>query len=216
MRRSMKAAAIAAAALLAIVTAAPAMAHNGPGRGPAAAGVGSTTLDGPPAGRGRLANLGLTRVQVRAVEDALHAAMDQARLDKRTAALAPLVAAGTLSADQADALAAAGPGDVRSLVQDGTLTRDQVKAAHEAIAAAGKVDRDALAEGVLAALVVKGTITTEQAAAIRTRLNALPGPGPRGGQQGQHQAPPPPPSASGTQAGPADGVGGRPEADPQP
>ena len=63
-------------------------------------------------------------------------------------------------------------GSQSSLVADGTLTKAQAQAIHDAMHAAVDADREAEVKTTLAALVTKGTITQSQADAISASMAA--------------------------------------------
>lgn len=98
--------------------------------------------------------------------------------EHRQGVLDGLVADGVLTSTQASALAQVqGREDVQALLEEGVVTVDELKAVHEAMEAAGRPDRKAVAEEVLNSLVADGVITAEQASKI---LAAAPK-GPQGG-----------------------------------
>lgn len=136
----------------------------------------------------------LTTAQVTAIHEALKADRGtdrearQAEMQAaRDAALTDLVSKGTLTKAQADAIKAADRGGMRELIADGTITRDDLVAVHDALEAdreasraeheaERKADRDA----ALAALVAKGTLTKAQADAVTAALDAAPAKGGKG------------------------------------
>ena len=136
----------------------------------------------------------LTSAQATAVKSALTAAHEEGRAEHqaekqgaRDAALASLVAQGTLTQAQADAIAAADRGEMRDLVRSGTVTREQLRAVHDALKADRtesredhRAERAADTAAVLADLVAKGTLTQAQADAVASALAERPGHGGRG------------------------------------
>lgn len=151
-------------------------------------------------GRGPLSTLvtdgTLTTAQVTAIHEALQAQRESDRaaheaemVAARDAVLAELVTKGTLTQAQADAIKAADRGGMRELIADGTVTRDDLAAVHDAMKAdreanraeheaERKADRDA----ALAALVTKGTLTQAQADAVTAAMDAAPAKGGKGGK----------------------------------
>jgi len=88
----------------------------------------------------------LTTAQVTAIHDAMKAEREASKADhqaemkaERAAVLADLVAKGTITKAQADAISAADRGGMRDLISDGTVTRDDLSAIHDAL----KADREA-------------------------------------------------------------------------
>ena len=141
----------------------------------------------------------LTTAQVTAIHDALKAERAASKADhqaemkaERAAVLADLVAKGTITKAQADAISAADRGGMRDLVSDGTVTRDDLSAIHDAL----KADReDNKAEhhaemkadraAVLADLVADGTLTQAEADAVQAAFDAMPGRGDKRGPGGK-------------------------------
>lgn len=144
----------------------------------------------------------LTSAELAAVKDALRSARESGRAEHMAerkaaldAALSSLVAKGTLTQVQADAISAAERGDTRDLIRAGTVTREQVRAVHDALKAGRSESReDRRAEkaadlaAALSALVTKGTLTQTKADAVMAALADRPGrdgmkrgKGPRGG-----------------------------------
>lgn len=144
----------------------------------------------------------LTSAELAAVKDALRAAHEADRDERhsnrqaaRSALLTSLVAAGTLTQAQATAIAEAERGDIRDLVRSGTVTREQLRAVHDALMAGRGERRDqhraekaADVAAVLADLVSKGTLTQAKADAVALALADRPervgmqrGKGARGG-----------------------------------
>lgn len=142
----------------------------------------------------------LTSAELSAVKDALKAEHEAGRAEHeaekkaaRTAALASLVTAGTLTQSQADAIAAADRGDVRDLVTSGVVTRDQLRAVRDALAddreasrTEHRAEKDADIAAALAALVEDGTLTPAKADAVAAALDERPhrGAGHRGSRGG--------------------------------
>lgn len=174
MRRSIGIAivATAASATLAIGLATPAAAH--PGRG----------------GDGPLASLISSGTITTDEATAIKAALDAARpstspQDRRAAGLAALVSSGVITQAQADAISAAGRGGIRELIANGTLTRADLVAIHDALRAQHEANagtREAATDAVIATLVSNGTLTQVQADAVDEALDGTgprPGPGAR-------------------------------------
>ena len=122
-----------------------------------------------------LQNGTITQADLDAVKSALKANHDSNRTEHeaqrkadQAAVLSDLVKKGTLTQAQADAIAAADRGGLRTLIDNGTVTRDQVKAFL-----------------VLNDLVSKGTLTQAKADAIAAAL-AAPGRDPGVGHRGGH------------------------------
>jgi len=154
-------------------------------------------------GRGPLSTLvtdgTLTTAQVTAIHEALQAQRESDRAAHeaemtaaRDAVLADLVSKGALTKTQVDAIKAADRGGMRELIADGTVTRDDLAAVHDALEAdreanraeheaERKADRDA----ALAALVSKGTLTKAQADAVTAAMDAAPAKGGKGGHGGK-------------------------------
>lgn len=148
----------------------------------------------------------ITAAQATAVHDALHAARDkdhaahEAEMEQaRDAALASLVAKGTLTQAKADAITAADRGGLRELLADGTVTRADLTAVHDALEASREAARadhqaemKAAGDAAIAGLVTKGTLTQSQADAIIAALDskAADGHGGKGGHgSGGHGGP---------------------------
>ena len=122
-------------------------------------------------GVGRLAGLDLSWEQMTAVHRALVEARSTLQLSNRSAAISSLLAAGTIDAAQAKALAGAnGRSAIRALVASETVTVAQVKALEDAMRTAGATDRAAASIAALNALAAAGTITPAQVTAIMERL----------------------------------------------
>jgi len=160
-----------------------ALAHDRGDRGPGTS-MSRSDSRGPLAG---LVTAGtITAAQATAVHDALHAQRDadrashEAEMEKaRDAALATLVAQGTLTQAKADAIAAADRGGLRDLVAAGTVTRADLQAVHDALEASREADRaahqaqmKASAEAAVTGLVTKGTLTQSQADAVIAALDS--------------------------------------------
>jgi polyhydroxyalkanoate synthesis regulator phasin len=128
---------------------------------------------GPRPGGGPLGSLvgdgTITVDQARAVREQLRTDARAAREQARTTALTILVGEGALTQAQADAIVAAGRGGLRTLVAAGTLTAEQAHEVQEEFAEYGAVDTSA---DSLAALVESGVLTQEQADAIGGLLPA--------------------------------------------
>ncbi|MBM3670017.1 MAG: hypothetical protein FJW97_08415 [Actinobacteria bacterium] len=144
----------------------------------------------------------LTSAELTAVKDALRSAHESGRAEHvaekkaaRTAALAPLVAKGTLTQGQADAIASAERGDIRDLVREWpTVTREKWRAVHDALKSGRselrnehRAEKVADLTAALSALVTKGTLTQAKADAVKAALadrlgrdGRKPGKGPRG------------------------------------
>ena len=154
--------------------------------------AGASTAQAHDRGAGPLASLvadgTLTSAERTAVVDALKAdraeGRDEHEAEKKAArndALSSLVAAGTLTQAQADAIAAADRRSVRDLVASGIVTREQLRAVHDALEstreearADHRAERDADISAVLASLVSKGTLTQPKADAVRDALAERP------------------------------------------
>ena len=122
-------------------------------------------------GVGRLAGLDLSWEQMTAVHRALVEARSTLRLSIRSAAISALLAAGTIDAAQAKALAGAnGRSAIRALLASGMVTVAQVKALEEAMRTAGATDRATASLAALNALAAAGTITPAQVTTIMERL----------------------------------------------
>ncbi len=122
-------------------------------------------------GVGRLAGLDLSWEQMTAVHRALVEARSSLQLSNQSAAISSLLAAGTIDAAQAKALAGAnGRSAIRALLASGTVTVAQVKALEDAMRTAGVADRAAASTTALNALAAAGTITPAQVTAIMERL----------------------------------------------
>lgn len=169
---------------------------------------GTTAAQAHDRGNGPLSSLvtngTLTSTELTAVKDALTAAHEAARAEhvaekkaSRDAALATLVSKGTLTQAQATAIAAADRGDLRDLVVNGTVTREQLRTVAIALKAERtesredhRAEREADIAAVLASLVSKGTLTQAKADAVKTALAERPdrdgkrrGKGPHGGSR---------------------------------
>ncbi len=121
----------------------------------------------------------LTSEQATTVKEALMAAREATKADH----LKTLVAAGTITQAQADALSSRG--GIKDLVKSGDMTREEAKALYVAVKGADKPDMDSKFASVMSALVADGTITSAQADAITA---AKPAEGERGerGERGDH------------------------------
>ena len=117
----------------------------------------------------------LTSEQATSVKEALMAARKATKADH----LKTLVAAGTITQAQADALS--NRGGIKDLVKSGDMTREEAKALYEAVKGADKPDMDSKFASVMSALVADGTITSAQADAITA---AKPAEGERGSKGG--------------------------------
>ncbi len=117
----------------------------------------------------------LTTDQATAVGDALKSAREAAKADH----LSSLVAAGTITQAQADALSE--KGGIKALVQSGDMTREEAKALYSALKAADKPDMESNFASVMSALVADGTITQAQADAITAAKPAKGEKGSKGG-----------------------------------
>jgi polyhydroxyalkanoate synthesis regulator phasin len=117
----------------------------------------------------------LTSEQATSVKEALMAAREATKADH----LKTLVAAGTITQAQADALS--NRGGIKDLVKSGDMTREEAKALYEAVKGADKPDMDSKFASVMSALVADGTITSAQADAITA---AKPAKGERGSKGG--------------------------------
>ena len=117
----------------------------------------------------------LTSEQVTSVKEALMTAREATKADH----LKTLVAAGTITQSQADALS--NRGGIKDLVKSGDMTREEAKALYEAVKGADKPDMDSKFASVMSALVADGTITSAQADAITA---AKPAEGKRGSKGG--------------------------------
>lgn len=117
----------------------------------------------------------LTTDQATAVGDALKSAREAAKADH----LSSLVAAGTITQAQADALSE--EGGIKALVQSGDMTREEAKALYSALKAADKPDMESNFASVMSALVADGTITQAQADAITAAKPAKGEKGSKGG-----------------------------------
>lgn len=109
----------------------------------------------------------LTREEWQAVKTAVRAAHEEARDVVRSGALAALVADGTITQAEADAIVAAQRRlGLRELFLSGEIDRQQVREIRQALRAASHQDRQAVLSSALSDLVAGGTITQEQADAI--------------------------------------------------
>jgi len=130
----------------------------------------------------------ITSSQAQAVKEALRAEHDQNRQTReqehdglRDQVLSRLVSAGTISQAQADAISASDRGGIRELLASGTVTREQLRAVHDAMRTAmestreaHQAERAASLRAVLADLVSAGTLTQAQADAITAAIAAAP------------------------------------------
>ncbi|MDA2988595.1 MAG: hypothetical protein O2815_05890 [Actinomycetota bacterium] len=128
----------------------------------------------------------LTESDVDAIRDALKAAHDgdkEAHRAERAAAkaeiLADLVANGTLTQAQADAISSAEQGGMRELIANGTIDRADIEALKSAMREGSAVNREAKQaeraaerDAVLDALVADGTLTQSQADAVDAAIVA--------------------------------------------
>lgn len=176
---ALAAAALGTSSILLVGTAGAALAHDNGGRDGARDRGPFSEL---------VSNGTITTADVTAIKDALQAEREANReahqaeaQAARDAVLKNLVAQGTLTQSQADAIAAASPerGAMRELVADGTVTRDDLMAVKDALQSAREADREAHQaemkadrDAVLADLVSKGTLTQAQADAVSTALDA--------------------------------------------
>lgn len=191
---ALAAAALGTTSILLVGTAGAALAHDnggqqGQGRqsgGPLATLVTDGTLT--------TADVTAVRTALEADREANRAAHEAEAKAARDAVLADLVAKGTLTKAQADAIASASAerGGMRDLITAGTVTRDDLMAVHDALDTAREADRAAHQaqmkadrDAVLAALVTKGTLTKAQADAITTALDAHQADGPQAGGPGK-------------------------------
>jgi hypothetical protein len=109
----------------------------------------------------------LTREQWREVKTAVRAAHEATHDELRTAALAPLVADGTITQAEADKIIAEPRRlGLRSLILTGDITRAEAADVREALRNQGTDDHVAVLAEALAGLVADGTITQAQADAI--------------------------------------------------
>ncbi|MBI1349866.1 MAG: hypothetical protein GC156_01965 [Actinomycetales bacterium] len=109
----------------------------------------------------------LTREEWQAVKAAVRAAHEAAGDEARSGALAPLVAGGTITQAEADAIVAAQRRlGVRELFLSGEIDRQQVRAIRQALRTATHQERQAVLSSALSGLVSDGTITQEQSDAI--------------------------------------------------
>lgn len=154
--------------------------------------VGATTASardgGPGRGGGPLDSLikagTITTTQAEAVKEALKGSREASRDEREqerqallTDVLAGLVKSGTITAAQSSAIASADRRELRDLVANGTVTRESLRAVHEAMHTAIEGERgDHQAEKaanlakVLSGLVTDGTITQAQSTAITQAL----------------------------------------------
>ena len=134
----------------------------------------------------------LTSAQVTAISTALQedreanraehqAEMEQARKD----AIAALIAKGTITKAQGDAILAADKGGMRDLLANGTITQSTLTAVRDALHADMEADRTAHQAEMKAerdkaidALVTAGTLTAAEATSVKTALDSA---GPKGG-----------------------------------
>lgn len=154
--------------------------------------AGASTAQAHDRGNGPLstlvANGTVTSAQLSAVKDALKAAHESDRADHlaerkaaRDAALASLVTAGTLTSAQASSIAAADRGGLRDLIDEGTVTREQLRAVHDALRTERassrtehRAEKAAELSAVLATLVSKGTLSQAQADAVKAAIAERP------------------------------------------
>lgn len=109
----------------------------------------------------------ITREEWRAVKTAVRAAHEEAHDALRTAALAPLVADGTLTAAEADEIVSEPRRlGLRELIVTGAITRAEAVTIREALRNQGQDDHAAVLAEALAGLVADGTLTQAQADAI--------------------------------------------------
>ena len=109
----------------------------------------------------------ITREEWRAVKAAVRAAHEEAHDALRTAALAPLVADGTLTAAEADEIVSEPRRlGLRELIVTRAITRAEAAKVREALRNQGKDDHAAVLAEALAGLVADGTLTQAQADAI--------------------------------------------------
>jgi Spy/CpxP family protein refolding chaperone len=162
--------AVLGAVALTTSLAAPALASPG-GNGTGGRGSGQQTAASQGIGVGRLAGLDLSWEQMTAVHRALVEARSTAQMTDRSAAIASLLAAGTIDAAQAKALAGAtGRSAMRALLASGAVTIVQIKALKNAMRTAAAADRAAASLAALNTLAAAGTITGAQVTAIMDRL----------------------------------------------
>lgn len=128
----------------------------------------------------------LTSAQATAISTALQkdreanraehqAEMEQARKD----AVAGLVAKGTITQAQADAILAADKGGLRDLIANGTITQSTLTAVRDALHADMEADRTAHQAEMKAerdkaidALVTAGTLTSTEATSVKSALDS--------------------------------------------
>ena len=139
---------------------------------------------------GPLSGLGLDRGQLEAVKEVLDAHRASSEAPRKPVMdLSPLVESGTLTQEQADAIAVPGT-RLRDLVKSGTITARQVRAVKDLARAQKAKNREEQMTAVkasireaLSGLVSDGTITSEQADAIASA--AHPGKRPGKGHDGR-------------------------------
>lgn len=125
--------------------------------------------DNSPKGSGVYSSLRdtLTREEWRSVKAAVRAAHEDAHDALRTAALAPLVADGTLTAAEAEEIVSEPRRlGLRELIVSGAVTRAEAATIREALRNQGKDDHAAVLADALAGLVADGTLSQAQADAI--------------------------------------------------
>ncbi len=117
------------------------------------------------------------RQALKATHDGDRAARQAERDATMNEVLAGLVAGGTLTQAQADAIAAADRGGMRDLIASGTVDRDDLQAvkgamrqAHESDREAHQAERADEREAALSKLVSEGTLTQSQADAVSSAL----------------------------------------------
>ncbi|MFM1917910.1 MAG: hypothetical protein RJB01_1425 [Actinomycetota bacterium] len=134
----------------------------------------------------------LTSAQVTAIKSALQkdheanraehqAEMEQARKD----VIADLVAKGTITNAQGDAILAADKGGMRDLIANGTISQETLAAVRDALRAGKEADRTsrkaemkAERDKAIDGLVTAGTLTSAEATSVKTALDTA---GPKGG-----------------------------------
>ena len=115
----------------------------------------------------------ITQQQLVAARIAITKEAEAARDAKRTAALTPLVTAGTITQADLDTIVQAdGRVGLRKLVARRAITHPQAAAIRAALRGREVIDRASVIDAALADLVDAGTLTSSQSAALDAALTA--------------------------------------------